>query len=116
MDWKIFEGRYEIENIEKFDLSKNYIAFSGIGNPENFYLTLKENKFKITRDFSFPDHYNYKKNEIESIKKFANTNNLKIVTTEKDYLRISKELRNDIDYIKMNLDISDEKTFLDLIS
>ena len=38
---KIFEGKYEIENIEKFDLSKNYIAFSGIGNPENFYLTLK---------------------------------------------------------------------------
>ena len=113
---KIFEGKYEIENIERFDLSKNYIAFSGIGNPENFYFTLKENRFKITKNFSFPDHYNYKKNEIENIKKFAHTNNLKIVTTEKDYLRISKELRNNINYIKMDLDISDKKTFLDLIS
>ena len=45
-----------------------------------------------------------------------NANNLKIVTTEKDYLRISKELRNNINYIKMDLDISDKKTFLDLIS
>ena len=113
---KIFEGYYKPENINKFDVSKNYIAFSGIGNPDNFHLTLKENKFKIIKYFSFPDHYNYKKYEIDNIKKFATKNNSKIVTTEKDYLRINKELRNNIDYIKIDLEINNKSAFLDLIS
>ncbi len=112
---KIFEGNYKIENINNFDLSKNYIAFAGIGNPDNFYFTLKQNNFKIIKDFSFPDHYDYKKNELDNIRKFADANNSKIITTEKDYLRIKEELRNNIGYIKMDLDISNKKTLLNLI-
>ena len=50
------------------------------------------------------------------IKKYANKNNSKIITTEKDYLRIDKQLRNDISYIEMDLEIIDENKFLQLIS
>ena len=38
----------------------------------------------------FPDHYNYKLSDINNIKKFAIKNNLKIVTTEKDFMKIKK--------------------------
>ena len=50
------------------------------------------------------------------MKRFAVKNNLKIVTTEKDYFRINKELRQDLDYIEMDLEIVNEKQFLDLLS
>ncbi len=112
---EIFEGSYKPKNLNKLDNSQNYIAFSGIGNPENFNFTLRENNFKILKYFSFPDHYNYKNNELKNIKRFASKNNSKIITTEKDYLRINKELRSDINYIEMDLEINDENKFLNLI-
>ena len=113
---EIFEGRYKLQNLNKFDRSQNYIAFSGIGNPENFNFTLKENNFKILKYFSFPDHYNYKNNEIKNLKNFAKKNNSKIITTEKDFHRINNELRDDINYIEMDLIISNESKLLNLIS
>jgi len=112
---KIFEGRYVVKNLDKLDNSQNYVAFSGIGNPENFYSTLKENNFNIFKYFTFPDHYNYKKNELDNMKRYAIKNDLKVITTEKDYFRINKELRQDVDYIEMDLEIINEKQFLDLL-
>jgi len=37
----------EIKNISKFNINKNYIIFSGIGNPDSFKKILLKNKFKI---------------------------------------------------------------------
>ncbi len=112
---EIFEGRYKSINLNQIDISQSYIAFSGIGNPESFSFTLKDNNLKILKHFSFPDHYDFKKSEIDNIKKYAIKNNSKIITTEKDYLRINKELRNEISYIAMDLEIINENKFLDLI-
>ncbi len=112
---KIFEGRYVVKNLDKLDNSQNYLAFSGIGNPENFYSTLKEKNLNIFKYFTFPDHYNYKKNELDNMKRYAIKNDLKVITTEKDYFRINKELRQDVDYIEMDLEIVNEKQFLDLL-
>ena len=112
---KIYESNYKLKALDKFDISQNYVAFSGIGNPENFSLTLKENNFKILKYFSFPDHYDYNKRDINVIKKFADKNKAKIITTEKDYLRIKKEFRNDIRFIEMELEIHNETEFNNFI-
>jgi len=42
---KIFEAQYMPTNIDKLEYDKNYLAFSGIGNPDSFIKTLKKNKF-----------------------------------------------------------------------
>ena len=76
---------------------------------------LKENNLNIFKYFTFPDHYNYKKNELDNMKRYAIKNDLKVITTEKDYFRINKELRQDVDYIEMDLEIVNEKQFLDLL-
>ena len=68
-------------------MDKEYLVFSGIGNPESFKNTLKENKFKIIKELTFPDHFNYSKKIINSIKKEAQTLNAQIITTEKDYVK-----------------------------
>ena len=114
-DIKIFETKYKLKNLNNLDTSKNYVAFSGIGNPKNFDYTLKENNFKIVKHFTFPDHYNYKKIEIDNLKRFANSKNLEIITTEKDYFRISENLREKINFIEIDLEIDNETKFLELI-
>ena len=43
--------------------------FCGIGNPNEFKLTLLKYKFKIQRKIIYPDHYSFSKNEIKNIKK-----------------------------------------------
>ena len=112
---KIFEGSYKLKNSNNLDTSKNYLIFSGIGNPQNFDHTLKENNFKVFKHFTFPDHYNYKKNEIDNLKKFAKDKNLEIITTEKDYYRIQEEFRGGINFIEIDLKISNESELINLI-
>lgn len=108
---KLFYGKYEPANLNKFNRKKNYLVFSGLGNPEEFERTLKKYKFNIKKNIVFPDHYNYKKRDIDKIKKMANKKKLNIITTEKDYLRIKKNLRKDILFLKVNLKLKDNKYF-----
>ena len=82
---KIFESIYEPVQIKKFDRTKNYLLFCGIGNPHEFQNTLKKYKFKIKRKIIYPDHYKISYNEIKKIKTLAKKENLNIITTEKDF-------------------------------
>ena len=92
---KIFNTKYVITNLSKFNLKKQYIVFSGIGNPESFKNFLKNNKFNIIDNIIFPDHYKYKKNDIIKIIKKANNINAQIITTEKDFVKIPKNYQNE---------------------
>ena len=83
------------------------MIFSGIGNPELFKKLLLKNNFKISEDIQFPDHYEYTKKDINLIKNKARILNAKILTTEKDYLRIDKRYKKNIDFIKINFKIHD---------
>ena len=47
---------------------------------------------KINQIYIYPDHYNYSEIEIKKIKKIAKKKKLKILTTEKDFYRIPKNL------------------------
>ena len=62
-------------------------------------------------NIEFPDHYNYKKNEIENLILQAKEKGLKLITTEKDYFRIKKTFRKDISFLKVELSVDQEKQF-----
>ena len=105
---EIFETNYKAINIKEFNIKDEYMVFSGIGNPESFRQTLINNKIKVTKEIIFPDHYNYTHKDIEQIKYQAKKLNLKILTTEKDYIKIKSIDSNDIKYLKVELDIKNE--------
>ena len=107
----IFYSNYFPTNIKKFNRKKKYLCFCGIGNPEEFEFTLKKYKFNIAKKFIFPDHYNFKDQEIDEIKKIAFDNKLEIITTEKDYKRLNKRNRKNIDYLKIKLKIKNQNKF-----
>tara|TARA_Y100001970_G_scaffold249933_1_gene321034 strand:- start:4450 stop:5385 length:936 start_codon:yes stop_codon:yes gene_type:complete len=107
-DIKIFYGKYILSK-KKYNLKKNYIAFCGIGNPKSFLKTLKENSFKVSEFLSYPDHYNFSKYDLIKIKKIAETKNLSIITTEKDYIRLNGKYKNEVEYLKVSIKINNEK-------
>ena len=111
----IFETFYKPSNLKEFDINVNYVAFAGIGNSENFYNSMIENNFKIIKKFSFPDHYVYSNNDLTKILNYAKNNNAKVITTEKDYLRLNPNFAKDIKYLRLDLIIPDEKKLINIL-
>jgi tetraacyldisaccharide 4'-kinase len=105
-DIKIFTSKYMVKNIDKFNLKKNYVIFAGIGNFNDFKNLLKNNKFKIVYNFNFPDHHKYKLEEISKIIEYAKIKNAKILTTEKDYVKIPKNFQNKIQEVQIEVKLN----------
>ena len=112
---KIFSGKYILKNNKTFNLKLKYLAFCGIGNPVNFFKLLKQNKIKVEKKIIFPDHYNYKLSDINNIKKFAIKNNLKIVTTEKDFMKIKKFNNFNVKVTHVDFQLEKLKDFKDFL-
>ena len=108
----IYIGQYKILNIDEINLSDNYFAFSGIGNHKTFLSTLKEHKINVMEDLEFPDHYEYTNKDLDKIITFSKKFNSKVITTEKDYLRIDNQIKKEIQFVKSELIIIDEEKFI----
>ena len=111
----IHVGKYEVQNISNFKKSENYLVFSGIGNHKSFISMLKNEGLNVIKDLEFPDHYQYSKDEINKIVLNAEILNCKIITTEKDYLRLENIKSDKIQFVKSQIKIFDESKFLNAV-
>ena len=111
----IHVGKYEVQNISNFKKSENYLVFSGIGNHKSFISMLKNEGLNVIKDLEFPDHYQYSKDEINKIVLNAEILNCKIITTEKDYLRLENIKSDKIQFVKSKIKIFDESKFLSAV-
>ena len=116
LDIKIFKTFYRILDIQKYNLDTKYLIFSGIGDPFSFKDILVENKFNVVREMIFPDHHNYSLDDLEKILNIAKNKNLKIITTEKDFMKIPEEFKKEINFLTIDLVIQDEKKLIELIT
>ncbi len=112
---KIFEGKYKPLNLKAFNLKKKYLMFCGIGNPHEFEKILVKNKFLIKEKIIYPDHYKIPNKIFNKLKLKAKNENLSLVTTEKDFFRLSKSQRKNIKFLKISLEIRDIKKFKKLL-
>ena len=106
----IHYSKYLPINTEKFR-DKDLFAFAGIGNPENFFDLLEENNLRIVKKISFPDHYNYSFNELDDLINISIKNNLKLITTEKDFFRIKHFKLPQIECLNVKIEILDKDNF-----
>ena len=111
----IFNYNLEIIDKNKFDLSKKYFVMSGIGNSESFSKFLKFNKFKIQKHIEFPDHHQYTEDEISDVTHDAKIANSKILTTEKDYVKIPKKYIRAFKCIKVSVILENEKKLINFL-
>ena len=111
----IFKTKYQPINLNEFDKKKNYLIFSGIGNPENFKNLLLKNKIKIIKELKFPDHYKYTNDDVKEIKKIAVSLKAEIITTEKDYIKLNSHYKKDIKCLYIKVKILNQIKFMNYI-
>ena len=111
---KIFYAKYRAQNINEYK-NKKVIAFAGIGNPENFFNLLKDNKIDIVEEIKFPDHHKYSEKTLENLINKAKENNTILLTTEKDYFRIDENYKQNINFLKIEVEIENRNQFIDEI-
>lgn len=110
---KIFHAT--INPIGTYDITKKYIAFSGIGNPERFFKVLKEANFNIVQTEIFQDHHSYCELDLDNLVKKAISLNASLVTTRKDYVKIPTKYQEMILCLDVKLVINEENELVNLI-
>jgi len=106
-----FKAKMKLQ--KKLDISKNYYAFTAIGDPDRFYELLKNQGAILKKIKSFPDHHNYTKSEIEDLKNQAAKNKYSLITTSKDYVKIHDN--NQIICADVALDFDNDNKLFSLI-
>ncbi len=91
--------------ISGLDKSQQYWAFCGLGRPSKFYESLSKEGFNVSSYTDFADHHPYTEKEITDLLQVATLNNCRLITTEKDKMRIPPHLREQISYLPVTLDI-----------
>jgi tetraacyldisaccharide 4'-kinase len=85
------------------DITLNYIAFSGIGNPEKFFLTLRDSNYNLIQTIAYPDHYYYRPKDLEYLDNLSRVNNTKLITTVKDAVKLPVDFREKIEILDIGL-------------
>jgi tetraacyldisaccharide 4'-kinase len=78
---------------------KDVFAFAGIGRPEKFADSLAESGARITGSCFFADHHPYAEEEITQLRMVAG--DAQLVTTEKDFVRLTTAQREGIRVLKV---------------
>ena len=84
------------------------IAFAGIGYPKKFFDSVP---CKLVEKISFPDHYQYTDDDVKDLMKKAKNKHAKLLTTEKDWVRLPEWAKKEIKFSVLNTEI--EKKFYD---
>lgn len=77
--------------------------FCGIGFPWKFFQSLKSQNNNLLKTKIFPDHYDYNDFDIKTLISEAKSINAKLVTTEKDIVKINQKYYNEISVAKLNI-------------
>jgi tetraacyldisaccharide 4'-kinase len=97
-------------------ITKPIIAFAGIGQPQKFFDTLKNGGCSLTSSHAFADHHAYTSAEITRLKEEAERTGSRLVTTEKDLVRIAQDQRDGIDVLTITLQWEDTEALNGLLN
>jgi tetraacyldisaccharide 4'-kinase len=85
----VFVARLQADAIAASALiGRPVLAFAGIARPEKFFATLAEIGAQVVETAAFPDHWRFRARDLERLAARAARRGLKLVTTEKDLVRL----------------------------
>ena len=105
----VLEGCISKKKKSTNNKNKEVLAFSGIAFPDKFFTTLKNMGYTVVKTKVFPDHYPYKLKDIIKLKNYAENYELKLITTEKDIVRVPKKFHEFIDIIQIEFQFKNSK-------
>jgi tetraacyldisaccharide 4'-kinase len=75
---------------------RRVVAFAGIGRPEKFFASLRMAGADLADTMEFGDHHAYTSADLARLRSKARSLEAELVTTEKDYVRLSAQHREGI--------------------
>jgi tetraacyldisaccharide 4'-kinase len=74
-----------------------YVAFAGIGRPERFFDALqKQPGIELAEGAPYPDHHMFTPHDLKFLMKLANERDARLVTTDKDHVRLPAEVKPNV--------------------
>jgi tetraacyldisaccharide 4'-kinase len=82
--WRL-RRRMEVPNV-----AGPVVAFCGIARPEQFFAGLEAEGIRLASRHAFPDHYRYRRRDMERLASEAQVADATLITTEKDRARLGR--------------------------
>ncbi len=101
--------------LDEIDLSKEYLAFCGLAHPSKFFGTLNTSNINVIEHKEFADHHPYTQNELNQLIERANKIGAKLITTEKDFVKIPLKFHDKIRTLPIELIFGDEKQLTEFL-
>lgn len=105
---------YLEQNLSNIKAGTRIFAFCGIGYPQKFFDSLSQ-KLNLVKTLSFPDHHPFSDNDIINLIDEAKVHNAKLVTTEKDLMRIPKRFHAFIAVVSVKIIWKDTAKLVSLL-
>ena len=86
------------QTVSPYDEDERLVAFAGIGYPKKFFGALKN----VVARRAFADHYQYTSDDLERLIALAEKKHAKLITTEKDWVRLPIQVRDQIRYARLD--------------
>ena len=87
---------------------RKVVAFAGIGRPEKFFQSVRDSGAEIVNTQDFGDHHVYAASEIARLVSRARAANAELITTEKDFVRLTPIERDGILTLPVHVEFEDE--------
>ena len=104
---RIFTGYRELKFSK--DIKKKVIAFSALGNNQNFYESLLDYKIKVDEFISFPDHHKFSIIEIKNIIEKSEKKKLSVICTRKDFVKVPNQFKKKLCVADLKLRINNSE-------
>ncbi len=102
-------SRAFINNLSEGDKGQIYLAFAGIGYPKKFFDMLTNELGLVLADkVEFSDHHKYTDDDFNYLNELAEAQKAKLITTEKDLVKLPKDFAAKVDCIKIELEFEDD--------
>jgi tetraacyldisaccharide 4'-kinase len=117
----LFHGRLEPDSQCLATLGgRKVLAFAGIADPEKFFATLTGAGIEVAVRKSFADHHRYAPADARTLLAEAKSQNLALVTTEKDVVRLAGDpqlaaLAANAAALPIRLVVEEQQAFQDLV-
>ena len=89
------------KTVSPYGKNEKLFAFAGIGYPKKFFDALDN----VVGRKSFPDHYQYTDADIDALRAMAARRGAKLITNEKDWVRLPDAVRDEIGFAPLETTI-----------
>ncbi len=92
------------------------VAFAGIARPEKFFATLQSLDADLRETAPFSDHHRYEAGDLSFLRALARERGARLITTEKDHVRLPAHERTDILCLPVRAQFDDEAALDSLLA